>query len=468
MKTFRYCGVLVALLACSIARADVKVPAIFGDHMVIQRGMKVPVWGTASAGEKVTVKAAGQEQSATTGDDGKWRVTLDPIDAKEPIEMTIAGKNTITFADVLVGEVWLCSGQSNMGFTLKTASNAEEAIKAADQPRIRLFTVGRAIPDQPQANLAGGKWEVCSPQNVGGFSAVAYFFGLTLQQKLDQPIGLIQSSWGGTRAEAWMPRATFDSLKLPYEPAWTQEWLHPKQNPAATKPTPERPHEAPAVLFNGMIAPLAGYAMRGAIWYQGETNTVYGEQYRDVLAALVTSWRDAWQQGDFPFLIVQLPNFRNNRFWPITREAQAQVARDLKNVGLVVTIDVGNPTNIHPTNKLPVGKRLAAVAQKIAYGQDVPYTGPTFQSMKIDGESAMIRFDHVEGGLVSKGALQGFQIAGADGKFVTAQAKIDGDTVVLHADGVTSPKVVRYGWENDPTCTLYNAADFPAAPFEAR
>jgi sialate O-acetylesterase len=265
-----------------------------------------------------------------------------------------------------------------------------------------------------------------------------------------------------------MPRPTFDALKLPYEPEWTNEWLHPKRNPASTAPVRERPYEAPAVLYNGMIAPIAGYAMRGVIWYQGETNTAYGEHYRKVLGALITSWRDAWGQGDFPFLVVQLANLQNNRFWPTLRAAQAQVADELPNVGLAVTIDIGNPHNIHPTDKLTVGKRLAAVAQKIAYGQDVPYSGPTFKAMRIEGGSAVIRFDHLAGGLVARGDALGFEIAGADGKFVPARAKIDGETVIVSAEGLSSPKTVRYAWANDPKCTLYNKAGFPAVPFEAK
>ncbi len=479
---------MLGVMTCGVgaARADVKVPAIFGDHMVVQRGMKVPVWGTADAGEKVTVKAAQREQSVTADARGKWRVALDAMEAgDEPITITITGKNSITINDVLVGEVWVCSGQSNMGFSLKSASNGAEAVKSADRPKMRLFMVGRAIKDQPQEDLSGGRWEVCTPQSAAGFSAVAYFFGRELQEKLNQPIGLIQPSWGGTRAEAWMPRETFDALKLPYEPEWTEQWLNPPHKPGAAKQEPPRPHEAPACLYNGMIAPIAGYAMRGVIWYQGETNTAYGEHYRNVLAALITSWRGAWGQGDpstgsgrdpstgsgrdFPFLVVQLANLKNSRFWPITREAQAQVSRELPNVGLAVTIDVGESNDIHPREKLTVGKRLALIAQKIAYGMDVPHSGPVAKSMEVRGSDAVIRFEHVDKGLVAKGdALQGFAIAGADGQFVPAKARIEGETVLVSADGVPAPTVVRYGWENDPTCTLYNKADLPAVPFEAK
>ncbi len=456
----------VAVLLCGFAKGDVHLPGIFGDHMVLQREMKIPVWGTADAGEKVTVKAAGQTQTATADDKGKWRVALDPIQSSNPVELTVSGKNSITFKDVLIGEVWLCSGQSNMSFYLKGAAHGTEAVKESNRPKIRLFTVDRIIPDQPVDEMKG-EWKVSSPETTPQFSAVGYFFGLQLQQKLDQPIGLINSSWGGTRAEAWIPRETFDALKLPYEPEWTEQWLHPKQVPGK-KPQPERPHEAPAVLYNGMINPFAGYAMRGVIWYQGETNTAYGEHYRKVLTALIKSWRAKWGEGDFPFLIVQLANFKNTRFWPTLREAQAQVAHDLPNVGLAVTIDIGNPDSIHPTDKLTVGKRLVAAALKIAYHQDVPYSGPTFKSMDVKGNEAIIHFDHTDGGLKNKGnEVKGFEIAGPDNRFVPATAKIQGNDVVVTGEGVSDPKTVRYGWENNPTCTLYNGADLPAVPFDS-
>jgi sialate O-acetylesterase len=456
-------GLMLIFAAWSTTSADVKLPAIFGDHMVIQRGMKVPVWGTASPGEKVIVKCADRQASATADERGKWRVSLDPIEATDPVEMTIDAKNTITIHDALVGEVWLCGGQSNMTFELKNAANGAEAMKSADRPTMRLFIVGRIYPETPTDEVKG-KWVLCSPETVKDFSAVGYFFGNELGQKMNVPVGLIESAWGGTRAEAWMPRATFDALKLPYEPAWTQEWLNPKPTRATTQPI-KRPHEAPAVLYNGMIAPIAGYAMRGVIWYQGETNTAYAEKYRDVLTAMIGSWRAAWGQGDFPFLIVQLANLQNTRFWPTLREAQVQVAREVPNCGLAVTIDIGNPKNIHPTDKQTVGHRLAVVAEKVAYGKDVAYSGPVVKSVRADGSRAVVEFDHVDGGLAAKGDLLGFEVAGADGKFVPATATIDGDRVIL--TGVDSPRSVRYAWANDPKCTLYNKADLPAVPFDA-
>jgi sialate O-acetylesterase len=457
-------------LAASTTRADVKLPAIFGDHMVVQRGAKVPVWGTADAGEAVIVKAAGQQQTAKPDAKGNWRVELPPIESKDPIEITVSGKNAIVLHDVLAGEVWLCAGQSNMVFPLARASTADEALKTAERPTMRFFKVGRAIKDQPQTELAGGEWVVCTPKTAPAYTAVGYFMGAELQDKLNVPVGLIESDWGGTRAEAWIPREAFDALRLPYEPEWTEQWLHPKQNPKAKKPEPARPHEAPAVLYNGMIAPLAGYAIRGAVWYQGETNTAYPAEYERVLGALATSWRAAWKQGDFPLLVVQLPNFLGkSRDWATLRASQAKVAKDLPNVGLAVTIDLGTPDNIHPTNKQPVGHRLALIARKMAYGQDVACSGPTFKSLEVNGGEAVATFDHVDDGLVARGGeVLGFELAGDDGKFVPATGKIKGPTVVLQADGVASPKAVRYAWANDPKCTLYNTIDLPAAPFSTQ
>jgi sialate O-acetylesterase len=461
-----FVAIVLSVFASKRSSADVKISGIFSDHMVIQRDAKFPVWGTADAGEHVTVKAANREASTTADASGKWRVELEPISSTDPIEVTISASNTLTIKDVLVGEVWLCSGQSNMVFKLKSATGGSAAVAAAKRPTIRLFSMDRDMPDAPR-EFAKARWDVCSPQNVGDFSAVAYFFGLELQQKLDVPIGLIDSSWGGTRAEAWIPRFTFDALKLPYEPAWTQQWLSAKLKPGAKD---ERRKHTPAVLYNGMIAPIAGFAMRGAVWYQGETNTAHPKEYRQVLDSIVTSWREAWRQGDFPFLVVQLPNFESgNRDWVTMRAMQEKVTQDQPNAGIVVTIDVGTPKNIHPPDKLTVGKRLALLAEHLAYKLDVPYSGPTFKSMTVDGDKAVVAFDHTDGGgLMAKNEeLKGFELAGDDGKFIASKGTVEGERVVLTADRVTSPKSVRYGWANNPECSLYNKAGLPAVPFDS-
>jgi sialate O-acetylesterase len=392
------------------------------------------------------------------------------MDSQDPIALTVIGKNTVRFTDVLVGEVWLCSGQSNMSFPLRSASTGAEAISTADHPNLRLFKSARAYTNEPQADLPPTQWQASSPEAAKEFSAVGYFFAMDLAKDIHCPIGLIESDWGGTRAEAWLPRPVFDSLKLPYEPAWTDLWLHPK--PTSTgEPGKQRPYEAPSTIYNGMIAPIAGFAVRGVVWYQGETNTAYPADYRRVLSALITSWRAAWQQGDFPFLVVQLANFETRtRDWPTLRWSQSQVAHDLPNVGLAVTFDLGGDAkNIHYKDKQSVGHRVALVARHLAYGQaDIPYSGPTLKSAQANGSQVTLTFDHADGGLLAKGdTLNGFELAGPDGKFVRAKAKIEGDKIQVHADDIASPTAVRYGWANNPQCTLYNRADLPAPPFEA-
>ena len=471
-------GIFLSL--ASLAHADVKLPKIFGSHMAIQRDMKVPIWGSADPGEQVTIKAGDQTQSTKADDKGNWKITLDPIKSDQPFTMSVSGKNKIELEDVLAGEVWLCSGQSNMERRVDQCANPDEEIAAANHPQIRLFIVQHNDTEEPQDDVKGGAWMVCTPETIPHFSAVGYYFGRELQQKLNTPVGLIESNWGGTRAEAWVPKDAFDRLHLPYEPAWTEEWIHPKQNPAATRPTPSRPYEAPAVLYNGMINPLVGYAMRGVIWYQGESNAPHPEKYHDVMSTLITSWRKAWGQGDFPFLVVQLANFhvpiknptvsdgKVGAGWPEVREAQAQLVNDVPNVGLAVTIDIGETRDIHPKDKQDVGKRLALAAEKIAYGRDVSYEGPTIKSMQVQDGKAVLTFDHTDGGLVNKGdKVDGFEVAGEDGKFVPANASIDGDKVIVSADGV-SPRQVRYGWNDDPKCTLYNKDGLPAVPFRTK
>ena len=332
----RYAAIVLLTLAAFQVRADVKLPGIFGDHMVVQRSMKIPVWGWADSGEKVTVKVLQQEQAATADDKGKWRVVLDPVASDAPITITVSGKNSITLSDVLVGEVWLCSGQSNMERRVDQVANATETIAAANHPQIRLFVVDHANELEPRDDIKGGSWMICTPESIPHFSAVAYTFGLNLQDNLHVPMGLIESNWGGTRTEAWTPKAALERLNLPYEPEWTNSILngHPAisttlpEHPtavqrSATRPVAPRPFEGPSVLYNGMIHPLAGFAMRGVIWYQGESNSPHAEKYRDVLGAMIKSWREVWGQGDFPFLVVQLANFHADGRWAELRRPGA-------------------------------------------------------------------------------------------------------------------------------------------------
>jgi len=483
----------IVLWASVFASADVQCASIFGDHMVVQRDAHVPVWGTADAGEEVIVRAGGQTKTTQADSSGKWMVKLDPMQPQDPIAVEISGKNKIELHDVLVGDVWLCSGQSNMEFTLRQADNGSEAIAAAEHPNIRLFTVGHKVSNA-SVDSVRGKWEACSPDTAPNFTAVGYFFGSNLHKDLGVPIGLIESCWGGTLAEAWTAPAFLEDdadfapilergrkyvAEYPAELARFEEAqakakaennaqeLRRLRKPASPDANPN----LPSVLYNGMIAPLEPFVIKGAIWYQGESNANRGFQYRKLLPAMISSWRKNFGEGDFPFLIVQLPEFgRNNPSgvsdWAELREAQWLTVTRLPHVGVAVAMGLGDPADIHPKKKEEVGRRLALIAEKTVYGKDVIDSGPVYKSMQIDGGAVRLSFDELGGGLETHGQkLEGFTIAGEDKKFVPADAKIDGDVVIVEAQSVTHPVAVRYGWENSPTCTLYNKARLPAAPF---
>lgn len=454
----RLMALLFGLLACvPIVRADVTLPRIFGSHMVLERGRELPVWGKAAPGEKVTVLLGDKGGSATADEQGKWMVRLPPLPAGGPFTMTVKGNNTIMLDDVLVGEVWVCSGQSNMEWPVSKSDNAEQEIAAADHPRIRLFHVERKKADSEQADVQGA-WQICTPETVATFSAVAYYFGRDLEQRLDVPIGLIQSAWGGTPAEHWTPQAAFAA-----DPSLAETSQHPHaQNVMQT----------PSVLYNGMIAPLAPFAIQGVIWYQGESNVPMADHYKKLFTSMISSWRRAWGQGDFPFLYVQIApwKYENIKDWPTgasprLREAQLK-SLELKNTAMVVTMDIGDVDDIHPTNKQEVGRRLALAARALAYGEDLVYSGPIFKSMQIDGNKCTLQFDQAAGGLASKsGDLNGFEIAGEDRKFVPAVAQIKGETVVVESAEVPKPVAVRYAWKDDAQPNLFNAAGLPASPF---
>jgi sialate O-acetylesterase len=416
-----------------------------------------------------------------------------------PYEMTISGKNTITLKNIMVGEVWVCSGQSNMQMSVKSSVNAEQEIAAADYPDIRLFTVERKVAEQPQSDCVGN-WTLCSPQTVPGFSAVAYYFGRGLHEELDVPIGLIHTSWSGTPAEAWTRRGIlkeegdfapilerYDDAVAKYPQAKEEfeqkviEWKEAAEKAKAEgEKIPRRPGaplgpghpHSPSGLYNAMIAPLIPYGIGGAIWYQGESNASRAYQYRKLFGRMIQNWRKDWGQGKFPFLFVQLANFRavnpqpSESDWAELREAQLMTLA-LPNSGMAVIIDIGDANDIHPKNKQDVGKRLALWALAKSYGKELVYSGPIYKSMKIEGEKIILRFDHVGGGLVAgpDEPLKGFAIAGADRKFVWAEAKIDGDSVVVSSDEVSAPAAVRYAWADNPVCNLYNEEGLPASPF---
>jgi sialate O-acetylesterase len=639
--------------AAAAPAAQVRLPRIFGSHMVLQQGIDVPVWGWTDAGAAVTVTLGDAAQKAVAGADGRWSVRFGPLKAGGgPLTMTVTGANTITLTDILVGEVWVGSGQSNMEMSVGSSNNAAEEAAAATDSEIRFFTVPRRVSQKPLDDLAGGQWEACTPDTVRGFSAAAYFFGRRLRKDLGVPVGLIHTSWGGTPAEAWTTRPTLESdpdyapildrfktsgpdyekARAEYErklKAWEQTaadpgnkgfgegWADPatdvsawkamdlpaamesqadlnidgavwfrrevaipdawagkdlllelgsvddfdvtyfdnvqvgatgqdtplwwavprkytvpgrlvkggkavvavrvfdhwntggivgqggtmriapagspdsgavglagpwrykvefavdtsKRGPRPSEPMgPDHPH-SPAGLWNAMIRPIVPFAIRGAIWYQGETNAGRAYQYRKLFPAMITDWRKAWGQGDFTFLFVQLANFTARKDepdeseWAELREAQSMTL-GLPKTGQAVIIDIGDAVDIHPKNKQDVGLRLALAAEAIAYGKGIVYSGPAYKGLKIDGGKAVLTFEHIGGGLVAKGGkLTGFAVAGADRKFVWADAKIEGDTVVVSSDKVAAPVAVRYAWANNPDCNLYNKAGLPASPF---
>ena len=493
------CGIVAA---CSpAAHADIRLPSIIGDNMVLQGGDMARIWGWADAGEEINVNVSWHKTGWTVqaGKDGKWSFRTPVPDGGGPYEMTLKGKNTVTIKNILTGEVWVCSGQSNMQWSVKESANAEREIAAAAYPKIRLFSVERSVAETPQDNCTG-KWVECSPETVGGFSAVAYYFGRELHKELGESIGLIHTSWGGTPAEAWTSPAmleqnpVFEPIVNRYKEALAdypkakkdydekmEQWKKDveKAKTAGTK-APPRPSEplgptspwAPAGLYNAMIAPLTPYTICGAIWYQGESNAGRAYQYRELFPAMIKSWWRAWPQGDFPFLYVQLANYMQakdepgNSAWAELREAQLMTL-DLPDTGMAVIIDIGEADNIHPKNKQDVGKRLAMWALARTYKRNVVCSGPLYKSMDTKDNKIILHFDHIGGGLAAKdgGPLKGFAIAGQDQRFVWADARIEGDTVVVSSDKVAEPVAVRYAWADNPVCSLYNKAGLPASPF---
>jgi len=492
----RLCAALLLALA-SAARAEVKFPAIFGDHMVLQRDTTVPVWGTAAPGEEVTVSIAGQTATAKAGADGKWSVKLAKLSAAGPHTLTVKGKNTVNFSDVLVGEVWLGSGQSNMAMTVNRAKDFDQEQAAAKFPQIRMFTETSGAANSAQSE-GKGFWVVCAPDAVARFSATAYFFGREIHKALGVPVGLINSSVGGTPIESWIaPEAQQASPELKgffesarnarkaADPAQAKakfeadlaKWQEAaKKAKAAGKPAPRRPQDPVALaerkgnvggLFNGKIAPLIPYAIRGALWYQGEANSVpeKAQFYEAQLKLLVTDWRKLWGH-EFPFAWVQLPNFGGpGRDWPAVREAMLKTLA-LPQTGMAITIDIGEEKDIHPKNKQDVGRRLAAWALGTVYGRKVATSGPLPAGHQVRGSEVVLSFKHTDGGLTAKGGeLKGFIIAGADKQWKPAIARIEGDKVIVSCATLKQPVAVRYAWENWPACNLCNGAGLPASPF---
>jgi sialate O-acetylesterase len=487
-------GAAFVLILCSISQtawgdADVRLPRLFSDNMVLQQGTAVPIWGWGVDGTTVTVKFRDQTISTRVAG-GKWIVRLRNLKPGGPDTLTIIAGNRLEIKNVLVGEVWLAGGQSNMEFPLKKSFEASNDIASAANPMIRLMKVPHVRLDMP-TNDINASWSEATPESAAGISAVAYYCVRDLQAKLRVPFGLIESDWGGTPAEAWMEdgflRANPDyQIGLIKEwaveqdsydrslQAYEQEKQAAESNTEFKKPAPRKPWK-PSELYNGMIAPLIPCAIRGALWYQGENNAgtiTRAEEYHKLFPDLIRDWRLLWGEGDFPFLLVQLAPYKKIQHepeesaWASLREAQLQATQKLPNVGEAIIIDVGNENDIHPTHKKPVGERLALAARAIAYHESIEYSGPIYKKMKIDRNQIILTFDHVGGGLEARdGDLTGFAIAGADERFYWALADIKGNTVVVHSPLVSQPVAVRYGWANYPVVNLWNKAGLPASPF---
>jgi len=466
---------LLALLRASLlpARADVAVPALFSDHMVLQCAVEIPVWGKANPGEAVVVTFAGQEQRAVASTAGRWEVKLTPLTAGTRGTLVIDGRNRIVVRDVLVGEVWLAAGQSNMQLRVDEAAGAAETKTSADLEEIRVFTVPQRPAEDP-AETCGGAWVVCQPGTVGHFSAVAFYFAREIHATRTVPVGIINASWGATPIEAWTSRPAMESrpeLTSLLAEASASKSTAPDAPDLAKFPT----KNLPGRLFNGMIAPLVPYAIRGALWYQGENNanSNHPELYALQLPLLIQDWRQLWRQGPFPFAWVQLPNFQPKSSgatekWPIVREAMRQTL-SMPNTGMVVAIDIGEARNIHPQNKAAVGQRLARWARARVYGEAVAWSGPAPAQIIAKGSEISVTFAYADGGLVARGAtLRGFEIAGRDGRWVPARARIVGAQVALSAAEVPQPTTVRYAWADNPDCNLFNGIGLPASPFLER
>ncbi len=497
----------VALVAgaASTAQADVKLPNVFGDHMVLQQGQKNKVWGLADAGEDVTVSIDAQSHKAKAGADGQWHVMLDPLKVGGPYALTVKGKNEIKFEDVLVGEVWICSGQSNMQWSVNASNDPDLERAAAKFPKIRMINFPQIGVQEPIWTHKDRQWQVCTPETVGGFSAVGYFFARQLHQTLDVPVGMINNAWGGSACEAWIRRdilakdetykpmmdrwagieASYPKAKEEYAKKLADWRVAAEKAKAENKPVPPQPagnpdgqmfgNSRPANIYNGVLKSHLGYGIKGAIWYQGESNASRAYQYRTLFPLMIKSWRDEWGNGDFPFYWVQLADFKAEKpepgdsDWAELREAQTMTMKALPNTGEAVIIDIGEGKDIHPKNKVDVGRRLARWALAEDYKvPGIPNRSPLYKTMEKQGSKAVLTFDNVTSGWrpFDTQEPRGFAIAGEDKKFVWASAKIlpDGRVEVWN-DAVKEPHSVRYAWADNPVCNMFNGAGLPLTPF---
>lgn len=484
---------LMALLPVAAAQAEVVLPKILTSHMVVQRDLPVHIWGTATAGEEVAVSFRGETRSAKTNELGRWSVYLSPGAAGGPFEIAVKGSASpaVVLSDVLVGDVWVAGGQSNMEFDLRRAATAAADLPHAGIDAIRLLMINKKAAEYPVDDAETQGWSASTPDSAAPFSAVAWYFAREVQQKEHVPIGVIDSTWGGTMVESWTRLTALGedaSLAQVFvsrgrmtdreSTALLEDKLQQQQIAAAKaagKPAPQFPWHpmlamwGPSLLYNGMIAPLTPFPIRGVIWYQGESNSKVDRKpgiYNHIFRAMIEDWRKQWGEGDFPFLFTQISNFKSgpDEDWATLREQQRKTL-EMRNTAMAVTIDIGNPDDVHPTNKLDVGLRLARAARAVAYGESIEYYGPAFRQVTTEGAAIRVWFDHAQGLQFKDGLATGFEVAGTDGKFVAATAKIEGQTIVVNSADVAEPVAVRYGWANSPQCHLFNAENLPASPF---
>lgn len=503
------------LLGLSLtARAEVRLPAVFGDNMVLQQKQANPVWGWDAPGTQVKVSFAGKVKTASADAKGRWEVRLDPVPASaKPASMTVSGSSTRELKNILVGEVWLCSGQSNMGFGLNSVWDADLDIATAKYPQIRLISVPNVGTQEIQDDFKG-QWEECSPATVGGFTAVGYHFGRVLHEMLGVPVGLIDNAWGGSACEAWVRRdllekdprfarmiAQWRQIEATYSDAVFEKQMADYKKKVedfaaarraaqkAGKPAPAAPgrppqnllrgQKRPGNLYAGCLHPVIGYGIRGAIWYQGESNSSQAHEYRELFPFMITHWRQEWKQGDFPFYWVQLADFKpeqpepGDSDWAELRESQTRTLTAIPNGGQAVITDLGEANDIHPKNKRDVAERLARWALAKDYGLPLVYRSPEFKDMKINGGKALLTFDHAPKGLrtVDVDEVKGFAICGADKKWVWAKASILGGSkqgtnqIEVSSPQVPQPVAVRYAWADNPVCNVYSAEGLPLTPF---
>ena len=444
----------IMLSACGLANAEVQLPKILSSNMVIQRGQSVSIWGTCNAGAKVQVSLGDESASVIAGPDGSWQVTLGPLAAGGPYTLTAtAGGTSSILTNVLCGDVWLCSGQSNMQWPVKDVNPLEQQAALVERPNLRLCSVPKAPSGKP-LSTADIKWSTCTPESARNFSAVAFFFASELLKDLaltNVPIGLVDSSFGGTTCEGWIPQSALAN----FEPKDLHDSMFGIK---------------PANLYNGMIAPLGVAKFKGVLWYQGESNSAHPEKYPALLATMISEWRKQFGQPGLPFFIVQLPDYANlweGFYWPWIREMQARAVQSISNATLVVGIRTTDGFNLHPKEKLEIGRRAALLARQIAYGENLVASGPTFKNAAVEGSVIRVKFDTDHDGLASTAPdeIGGFAVAGADGNYHFAKATIDGETVIVRSEDIPQPQTVRYAWAAMPQDTLVNKSGLPAAPF---